>query len=739
MLWIPTHRFVASLLVALGFMVAELFVAPTTLAQSLTSPDVEAAETTTDAKLRALIDVLNDDASRTALLNELNRIVEQHDEPSAVVPDTAPISFARQVAEITQELAHAASTLVGKIWTDLEGLNQALTSSQIDPNRLLSNNLGLIGTIALTFAVLMTLRLLARPLYARMAVGARDLNLVGTAFWLVGSVIIDALLVVVAFAIGYGLAIGVFGTLGEVTVNQSLYLNAFVFVELVKTAFRGMTAPGFADLRLLPISDRTARFANNRIGLIASILGYGVLVVAPIINVQISSAVGRGVTVLAMIIALILALRGIWRLKSLLRDENSALNGEQDITSRALGIIDHTWPWLATIYAIGVFVIAVSRAADVMPFLLVATGKSALAIAGGVALVTLIGRTIRSGVPLPAKLREDLPLLGRRLNRVVPRFLRILRFVVLVAVTLIVIDSWGLLDVGGWLSSPGGDVLIGGFISALTVLAVAYLIWLAVMSWIEYRLSENFGRMAGARERTLLSLLGNAVTIVLAALGIMLALSELGINIGPLLAGAGVIGLAVGFGAQSLVQDIITGVFIQFENAINTGDVVTVAGITGTVERLSVRSIGIRDVSGTYHLIPFSRVDSVANFNRGFAYHVSEIGVAYKENIGEAKEGMTEAFRRLQESDLGSAIVGDLEMQGVVALGDSAVVLRARIRTQPGQQWAVGRAYNELVKGVFDERDIEIPFPHMTVFMGIDKTGRSQLDSLLPGSQPSTA
>src|SRR3546814_1649991 len=117
-------------------------------------------------------------------------------------------------------------------------------------------------------------------------------------------------------------------------------------------------------------------------------------------------------------------------------------------------------------------------------------------------------------------------------------------------------------------------------------------------------------------------------------LAIMLALSQLGINIGTLLAGAGVVGLAVGFGAQKLVQDVITGVFIQFENAFNEGDVVTAGGITGTVERLTIRSVGIRDLSGVYHIVPFSSVDTVSNFMRGFAFHVAEIGVAYQ--IGRA-------------------------------------------------------------------------------------------------------
>ena len=446
----------------------------------------------------------------------------------------------------------------------------------------------------------------------------------------------------------------------------------------------------------------------------------------------ISPALGRGIAVLAMASALVMALFGIWKLRSLLAEEAATRAAEDDLTGRALSIVDRLWPWLASIYAIGVFVIAVSRPEAGLPFIAGATGQSLLAIVVGTALVALISRTIRRGVPLPAALRFNLPRLERRLNAVMPQFLKLLRLIVLIAVVLAVIDAWDLVDVGGWLASPGGETLVGRVISALLIALVGYLIWLGFMSWIEYRLSGGNGHMAGARERTLLSLFGNAITIAVAAVAAMLVLSELGINIGPLLAGAGVIGLAVGFGAQKLVQDIITGVFIQFENAINTGDVVTVAGTTGVVERLSVRSIGIRDVAGTYHLIPFSAVDQVSNFNRGFAYHVAEVGIAYKESVADAKEAMFAAFERLKHGELGVHLLDDLEMQGVHALGDSAVVVRARLRTAPGQQWAIGRAYNEAVKEVFDERGIDIPFPHMTVYAGTDKDGKTQLDGLLP-------
>ena len=150
---------------------------------------------------------------------------------------------------------------------------------------------------------------------------------------------------------------------------------------------------------------------------------------------------------------------------------------------------------------------------------------------------------------------------------------------------------------------------------------------------------------------------------------------------------------------------------------------VTVGGISGVVEKLTVRSVGLRDLSGIYHVVPFSSVSTVSNFMRDFAFHVAEIGVAYKESIPDVKAAMQEAFERLKASDFGGGIRGDLEMHGVTELGDSAITVRARIKTDPGSQWGVGRHYTEFVKEVFDERNIEIPFPHVTLFMGTNKDG----------------
>ena len=225
----------------------------------------------------------------------------------------------------------------------------------------------------------------------------------------------------------------------------------------------------------------------------------------------------------------------------------------------------------------------------------------------------------------------------------------------------------------------------------------------------------------------MLALFRNALSIALVVFGGMTALSELGLDIAPLLAGAGVIGLAIGFGAQKLVQDIITGIFIQLENAINEDDVITVAGITGTVEKLSIRSVGIRDVSGVFHLIPFSAVDTVSNASRVFSYHVEIVGVAYETDLDLAQKALETAFDRLKETEHGRSIIAPMEFHGVVGLADSAVNLRVRIKTRPGEQWARGRAYTALVTRALDEAGIEIPFPHREL-----RLPKEMLSGLLP-------
>ncbi|MEO1292855.1 MAG: mechanosensitive ion channel domain-containing protein, partial [Pseudomonadota bacterium] len=316
---------------------------------------------------------------------------------------------------------------------------------------------------------------------------------------------------------------------------------------------------------------------------------------------------------------------------------------------------------------------------------------------------------------------EDHPRLDR-----VPKVLWVLRMGVIALVLAVSFNIIGLFDAQAWLDSEAGTQMMSALFSVAVIVGISLLIWLSMASWVEYRLNPLFGKPPTARETTLLTLMRNAASILLLVLTLMFSLSQIGLDIAPLLASAGVLGLAIGFGSQKLVQDIITGIFIQLENAMNVGDVVTVGGVSGVVEKLTVRSVSLRDLHGVFHIIPFSSVDSVSNFMRDFAFHVATIGVAYREEVGQVRQAMEDAFAETKaNADVGGTILGDLEWMGLESFGESAVELRARIKTLPGKQWAVGRVYNEAIKTIFDARGIEIPFPHQTVYFGEDRTGNA--------------
>lgn len=213
-------------------------------------------------------------------------------------------------------------------------------------------------------------------------------------------------------------------------------------------------------------------------------------------------------------------------------------------------------------------------------------------------------------------------------------------------------------------------------------------------------------------------------TVLISVVTIMLILSELGISIAPILATAGVAGVAIGFGAQSLVKDYFTGFILLLENQIRQGDVVEIAGKGGLVEEVTLRFIKLRDYDGNVHFIPNGAISVVTNMSRQFAFSVIDIAVAYKEDVDEVIEVMREVGKGLRaDPAMKDRILSDIEIAGVDRLGDSSITIRCRFQVTALAQWDVRRAYYRLIKRAFDERNIEIPFPHLTVYPGHRKDG----------------
>lgn len=228
------------------------------------------------------------------------------------------------------------------------------------------------------------------------------------------------------------------------------------------------------------------------------------------------------------------------------------------------------------------------------------------------------------------------------------------------------------------------------------------------------------------RADTLSSVVRYSLSVSIIAIAGMMVLKELGIDIGPILAGAGVVGLAVGFGAQNLVKDVISGFFILLEDQIRVGDVVKLGDKSGVVERVTLRMVVLRDIAFNVHYIPNSEIQTVTNMTQYYSGYLFDIGVAYREDIDEVIEVMRKIDEELRsDPNFENLILEPLEVLGLQEFADSSVIVRARTKTLPLQQWSVGREFNRRLKKRFDELGIEIPFPHMTVYPGESKGGQA--------------
>ncbi|MBK9020142.1 MAG: mechanosensitive ion channel family protein [Sulfuritalea sp.] len=237
-------------------------------------------------------------------------------------------------------------------------------------------------------------------------------------------------------------------------------------------------------------------------------------------------------------------------------------------------------------------------------------------------------------------------------------------------------------------------------------------------------------------------------SVVVSLVAGTLILGELGISVAPILGAAGVVGVAVGFGAQSLVKDYFTGFFLLLENQMRQGDVVEAGGKAGVVEEITLRYVRMRDYEGRVHFVPNGTITTVTNMTRDFAQAVVDVGVAYREDVDAAIRVMREVGAAMrQDGVFGPRILDDLEVAGVEQWADSAVVLRCRFKVAPIEQWGVRREFLRRLKHAFDAAGIEIPFPHLTIYAGQAKDGTApplplRLDTVtgsLPGWHETTA
>lgn len=731
-------------------------------AQSAAAPEAASAATAStpaseNASYSALADTLQDPAARDRLIEQLRTLAQAEGAAaSGRGPGASGDAPASGIAALSQRLGGTLQALTAQLGSDVRdtmaalgrtGTNDGVTGGKLDVWLPALRVLALV--IAATLVAYALLRGIAGVLFGRLNAWIRRqpdeaavqgggptpapvvfrfrrLTLSRKLLGVVLAFVVDLGATLLAALAGYVVA----AVLSDHAVSSGVFafqfLTAFVLIEAAKSVSRAVFATRYDALRLMPLQPDVAQFWNRWITLLMALTGYCLLVIVPVGQTVFAPSIGRLIGLIIMLCVYITAVKVVWSQRKTVRDGmmGSADQAGTAVFGTLMRALARIWHWVALGYLTVLFVVSQAEQAAALTFMLTATVQSVVAIVVGAVLTTGLAQMESRHLALPDPWRRNFPLLEQRMNSYKDPALRGIHLVLVVVVFLLVLDAWHAFDLAAWLDSDGGRATVALVLRVGLVLGVATLSWVVLASLIEHRMGARDGRRASEREKTLLMLFRNAAAIVIVTMTVLVALSQIGIDIGPLIAGAGVVGLAISFGAQKLVQDVITGVFIQLENGMNQNDIVEVAGHFGTVEKITVRSVVVRTLDGGYHLIPFSAIDTVSNHTRDFGYHYAEYNIAHREDVDQAVAELGAAFKLLMEDEaLAAEVLADIEIPGVTALNERGFTIRVLIKTAPGSQWMIQRAFNRLVKQRFDAAGIELPYPQTVVHFGRDENG----------------
>ena len=677
-------------------------------------PDVEQKK----AAYGALADVLENETSRKELIEQL-RTVAATPPPNPVPKITPPVvaeekTVLENVTDLSRHYGEALSGRFAQLYRNITDAPHKPFNSQTF-NNALSHFLMLAAAV---FGFYWLIRLCMLPLYRKMGNWARKKNR-ERSNWLqlpamiVGALIIDLLLLALTLFVGQLLSDRLNAGSRTIAFQQGLFLNAFALIEFFKAILRLIFCPNVAELRPFTIQDASARYWNRRLSSLSSLIGYGLIVAVPIISNQVNVQVGAMANVVIMLCIT------LWALYLIFRNKKEITQHLLNLAERSLAFFSLfirafalVWHWLASAYFIVLFFFSLFDPGNSLKFMMGATVRS-LAIIGIAAFVSgMFTRWIAKTITLSPHTQRNYPELQKRLNGWLSTALNVARILTVCVAIMLLLNAWGLFDFWNWLHNGAGEKTVDILIRIVLILFFSAVGWTLLASLIENRLASDIhGRpLPSARTRTLLTLFRNALAVIISTITIMIVLSEIGVNIAPLLAGAGALGLAISFGAQTLVKDIITGVFIQFENGMNTGDLVTIGPLTGTVERMSIRSVGVRQDTGAYHIIPWSSITTFANFVRGIGSVVANYDVDRHEDADKANQALKEAVAAVMETeDVRGLIIGEPSFAGIVGLTNTAFTLRVSFTTLPLKQWTVRFALDSQVKKHFDLAGVRAP------------------------------
>ncbi|SHJ87455.1 Small-conductance mechanosensitive channel [Roseomonas rosea] len=501
--------------------------------------------------------------------------------------------------------------------------------------------------------------------------------------------------------------------------------NAYIAIRAVMLASRMLFSPNSAHLRLVPMQDETAAYITIWLRRIVAVLvvGWAVAEAGLLFGVPwaVYDAISRFCLLVVSLFLIIVVMQNRHLVAERLRAPELKPGDHPDRSRRMFRALRdrlaEVWHVLAILYLLALWGVWALEVRDGFERLLRASALT-LAVLGVAKLVDYgLRRLLERGFRITPDLAKRYPGLELRANRYLPVLKGIVSAIVTIIALLFLLETWGIEAFGWFGRGQLGARVVGSIVSiGLTALA-AVTVWEVSNAAIQRRLaklSRDTQAARSARIRTLLPMLRTALLIVILIFVGLNVLSEIGVNVAPLIAGAGVVGVAIGFGSQTLVKDVITGMFLLLEDAVAVGDTVTLGmpQMTGVVEQLSIRSIRLRALDGAVHIVPFSAVTSVTNMTRDFAFAVVDIALPYGEDTDQVGKVLKEISAEMrQEPRWASATRDEIDVMGVDKLLETGVVVRARMKTDPSQRWPVTRELNRRIQARFEAEGIKINSP----------------------------
>jgi small-conductance mechanosensitive channel len=669
-------------------------------------PDPAAADR---ARIEALIATLEDDQQRQEFLDRLRLLLEVQETAEAAeerlsLGDRMLGQLAQQFEAVGEAIDAVLSTpdSIGDMTAWLEADVSTETGRKRWQDILRAGGISIGAAILAFFAVAIPLR----RVRARLGTPAR--TALGRTVRRLGAFLLDVA-PVLAFAAAGSAALAAIEKGMVARMMTSDLLSVLTISLAARTLVRVLTRPREPSLRLLRISDGAARDINRCLITIIVVMtaAYAITETLPMIGMPWSAR--RAVLTLAALVSAVMLIRACIRFRKPIRAAiyRSASRGT---------ILGDFLTWFAGVWHIaGVALVAVLLVAYIVGgdglFLLLVGRLFWSAV--GIALCYLLWRLFIGWLERMQRRSRKPDADADLMHESGGMLMRLFARVALAALAVALLIHIWLFDVIEWLGNDAGRDLVEVIITVAIILALAYAANRAIFTVIQRIQNSSRAGTATQRRRrleTLLPLLRSASAVIIIAISLLIVLSEIGLDIAPLLASAGVVGIAIGFGAQSLVKDVITGLFFLVEDAFGVGDTVTLAGYSGVVEEMSIRSIKLRDFSGALHVIPFGTVTAATNMTRDFSYAVFEVNVAQGTSIDAVVDAMREVDQELRaDRRLSSNVLEPIEVVGLDKAGDSGSVIRARVKTRPARQWDVMRTYHRHLRRKFEEHGIAVP------------------------------